>query len=158
MKELIESLASPNTALSEEQLREVRTQLVQYRLDADMLARFRSNLKKLEGTHSFHNFTSSKTVQISNDSQVKRFMMDISCEEPFLHTCEDGTTVEWIKVSLLGQSFLLNQIRKMIGLVVDATRGAVPESMFEQCFDSKNKVCQVHFTSGAAVLILLFLG
>eukprot|EP00603_Paraphysomonas_imperforata_P006186 CAMPEP_0114437220 /NCGR_PEP_ID=MMETSP0103-20121206/13889_1 /TAXON_ID=37642 ORGANISM="Paraphysomonas imperforata, Strain PA2" /NCGR_SAMPLE_ID=MMETSP0103 /ASSEMBLY_ACC=CAM_ASM_000201 /LENGTH=195 /DNA_ID=CAMNT_0001607581 /DNA_START=327 /DNA_END=914 /DNA_ORIENTATION=- len=66
--------------------------------------------------------------------------MDISCDEPFLHVCEDGTSVEWIKVSLLGQSFLLNQIRKMIGLVVDVTRGAVPEAMFEQCYDAKNKV------------------
>ena len=97
-------------ALNASQLRTARAQLSAYRLDSETLARFRTNLKRLEGTHSFHNFTSSKTVQISNDSQVKRFMMDISCNDPFEHTCEDGTRVEWIKVSLLGQSFLLNQV------------------------------------------------
>lgn len=38
--------------------------------------------------------------------------MDISCEDAFLSTCEDGTQVEWVKVSLLGQSFLLNQVSR----------------------------------------------
>lgn len=100
--------------LDSTQLRASRSQLVSYRLDAKTLTRFRTNLKHLEGTHSFHNFTSSKTVQVSNDSQVKRFMMEITCDDPFLHTCEDGTQVEWIKVSLLGQSFLLNQVSTLV--------------------------------------------
>lgn len=138
------ALGTQEENLTDDQLREARKHLSSYRLDTDTLARFRENLKQLEGTHSFHNFTSSKTVQISNDSQVKRFIMDVTCEEPFVSApCADGgTAVEWIKVSLLGQSFLLNQIRKMLGLVVDVTRGAVPVSMFGHCFDSKNKVCR----------------
>jgi tRNA pseudouridine(38-40) synthase len=114
----MQALGGSEAPLSESQLRAARGQLASYRLDADTLERFRANLKRLEGTHSFHNFTSSKTVQISNDSQVKRFMMDISCNEPFLHTCTDGTEVEWIKVSLLGQSFLLNQVHEFIDVHV----------------------------------------
>lgn len=54
--------------LSESQLRAARSLLVSHRIDEGALERFRANLKKLEGTHSFHNFTSSKTVQVFNVS------------------------------------------------------------------------------------------
>ena len=87
-----------------------RNQLKSYRIDRDKFDNFRRNLLQFEGTHSFHNFTSSKTVQVSNESQIKRFMMDITCDEPFLRTNSDGSQLEWVKISLLGQSFLLNQV------------------------------------------------
>lgn len=133
-----EKVLKDNESVSD--LSSAREKLASYRLDCKTLERFRETLRRFEGTHSFHNFTASKTVSSSSDSQVKRYIMSISCDEPFLHTCNDDVEMEWIKVTIVGQSFLLNQIRKMIGLAVDVTREAVDTSMFETAFSLDSKV------------------
>lgn len=42
--------------------------------------------------------------------------------------------MEFVRFTIEGQSFLLNQIRHMVGLVVDFARHAVPRSVFAQIF------------------------
>jgi tRNA pseudouridine38-40 synthase len=101
---------------------------------------FRETLRKFEGTHSFHNFTSGKT---STDANASRYILSFSCSEPFLSQgsraaaaaadSDNGESdsegkvevTEWVLLSVLGQSFLLNQIRKMVSMAVEVVRRSV---------------------------------
>uniref|UniRef100_A0A8C9P6H8 Pseudouridine synthase 1 n=1 Tax=Spermophilus dauricus TaxID=99837 RepID=A0A8C9P6H8_SPEDA len=77
-----------------------------------------------KGTHSFHNFTSQKGPR---EPSARRYILDMYCEEPFLR---EGLEFAVIKVK--GQSFMMHQIRKMVGLVVAIVKGYAPESVLER--------------------------
>lgn len=51
---------------------------------------------------NFHNYTLFKPY---NDKSVKRYMIDITVDEPEVY----GNT-EWISIKIHGQSFMLHQI------------------------------------------------
>jgi hypothetical protein len=56
---------------------------------------------------------------------------------------DDTTTkttyqMEWIPVNIVGQSFLLNQIRKMIWLAIEIARGALPDTTLKEALQRKN--------------------
>lgn len=46
----------------------------------------------------------------------------------------------WVRIVILGQSFMLNQIRKMIGLVVAVMRGAAPDNALKLALDVRRSV------------------
>ena len=46
---------------------------------------------------------------------------------------------EWVLISVLGQSFLLNQIRKMLGLAIEVVNGTATDDNLASSF-SKAKV------------------
>lgn len=46
----------------------------------------------------------------------------------------DGHGMEYVRFTLDGQSFLYNQIRHMVGLAADVTRGAAPPNMMDVAF------------------------
>jgi tRNA pseudouridine38-40 synthase len=77
-------------------------------------------LAQYEGTHNFHNYT----VRVKACApQAKRFMLSFKCE---------GVTEikgqRWVRMVVVGQSFMLHQIRKMIGMAVAVFRDMAPES------------------------------
>ena len=76
-------------------------------------------MKFYEGTKKYHNFTSNKHPTDANSS---RYILSFTCGEPFVDL---GSDSEWILLSVVGQSFLLNQIRKMIGLACEVACGSV---------------------------------
>eukprot|EP00762_Andalucia_godoyi_P008481 ANDGO_05776.mRNA.1 tRNA pseudouridine(27/28) synthase len=78
------------------------------------------------GTKLSHNFTVKKS---SSDASAKRHMKAIRVIPP---TIIDG--MECVEVLVHGNSFMLHQIRKMIGLVIAVTRGILPEEIFEFVF------------------------
>ena len=88
-------------------------------------ARLRALLRKFEGTHSFHNFTDGKLT--SADMTAHRYMLSFSTGAPLEI---EGTW--YVPLLFCGQSFLLHQIRKMVGLTVASYRGDVPEEAIEQ--------------------------
>ncbi|CAI9572068.1 unnamed protein product [Staurois parvus] len=70
-----------------------------------------------KGTRNFHNFTNSK---LATDKSAHRHIMDICCSEPFVHH-----GVEFTRILVKGNSFMLHQIRKMVCLVIAVARGMV---------------------------------
>ncbi|KAH7523450.1 hypothetical protein FEM48_Zijuj06G0012300 [Ziziphus jujuba var. spinosa] len=86
--------------------------------------RFNRILKCYEGTHNFHNFTTRTKAE---DPAARRFI--ISFEANKVVTVEG---IEFVKCEVVGQSFMLHQIRKMIGLAVAIMRHCAPESLLEK--------------------------
>uniref|UniRef100_A0A452I5M5 Pseudouridylate synthase 1 homolog n=1 Tax=Gopherus agassizii TaxID=38772 RepID=A0A452I5M5_9SAUR len=95
-----------------------------YRLSKETLERVNKLLACYRGTHNFHNFTSQKGPK---DPSAKRYIMEMDCEEPFVR---EG--MEFVVIKVKGQSFMMHQIRKMIGLVIAVVKGYAPESIMER--------------------------
>jgi tRNA pseudouridine38-40 synthase len=102
-----------------------------YRISAERLNKARQLFNKYKGTHSFHNFT--KKGKKGKENSPIRFISNITVGDPYVS--QDG--IEHLTIVLEGQSFVLNQIRKMIGFVVAITRGHIPEQEFDRIFMKK---------------------
>lgn len=98
-----------------------------YRLDDATLARVNDILKLFEGTKNFHNFTSRKKFE---DPSARRFIISFHCEPPFM--VDD---VEFCTIIVKGQSFMMHQIRKMIGLTIAVIRGFTTIDTIEKSFE-----------------------
>ena len=94
-----------------------------FRIKAPQIERVNSILKLMCGTHNFHNYTSGKNP---NEASAKRYIIEFSAGKPFV---ENGH--EFIAISVKGQSFMLHQIRKMIGLCMAICRGFCDEKVIE---------------------------
>ena len=77
-------------------------------------------LKAYQGTHCFANFTDGLD---STNPSSNRYMLNLSVSQPFL---PPQSGVYYITVEVLGQSFLLHQIRKMVGMAVAVYLGVAP--------------------------------
>jgi tRNA pseudouridine38-40 synthase len=100
---------------------------VAYRITSDVLSKIQSLLDQYHGTHNFHNFTSGKK---HDEPSAKRFIMSFSIGSPFVYK-----NIEFVSLSVEGQSFMLHQIRKMIGLVIGIVRGYLDENTIQQSFN-----------------------
>ena len=121
--------------VTEEVLEKARNQLVGYRTTPDQIQSLKDALKLFEGTHSFHNYTRRLN---SSDPSASRYIMKFVPLDPIVvprkSNVQESKTedAEWIPVQVTGQSFLLNQIRKMISAAVDLARGAVSKEQIEK--------------------------
>ncbi|XP_053443312.1 pseudouridylate synthase 1 homolog isoform X3 [Nycticebus coucang] len=95
-----------------------------YRLSPETLQRVNRLLACYKGTHNFHNFTSQKGPR---EPSAQRYILEMFCEEPF-----EREGLEFAVIKVKGQSFMMHQIRKMVGLVVAIVKGYAPESVLER--------------------------
>eukprot|EP00066_Takifugu_rubripes_P029250 XP_011618516.1 PREDICTED: tRNA pseudouridine synthase A, mitochondrial isoform X2 [Takifugu rubripes] len=95
-----------------------------FRLQPETLQRVNHLFAHYKGTHNFHNFTSQKAP---NDPSARRYITHMLCGEPFIR----GDT-EFAVITVRGQSFMLHQIRKMIGLVIAVIKGYAGEEVMER--------------------------
>ncbi|RMC05872.1 hypothetical protein DUI87_17415 [Hirundo rustica rustica] len=102
-----------------------------YRLDRETLERVNKLLACYKGTHNFHNFTSQKGPR---DPSAKRYIMEMYCGEPFVRE-----NVEFAVIQVKGQSFMMHQIRKMIGLVIAIVKGYAAESIMERSWGEEKR-------------------
>lgn len=100
-----------------------------YRIDPARIVELNTILKGFEGTRNFHNFTSQKDFV---DPSSKRFIIQFECQQPFIMS-----GVEFCVMTVKGQSFMLHQIRKMIGLSLAIFRGLTPITTLERAFTSE---------------------
>ncbi|XP_054612331.1 tRNA pseudouridine synthase A [Dunckerocampus dactyliophorus] len=95
-----------------------------FRLDPETLRRVNLLFARYKGTHNFHNFTSQKAP---SDPSARRYIMDMSCGEPFVLS-----DAEFAIIKVQGQSFMMHQIRKMIGLVIAVIKGYAQDDVMER--------------------------
>ncbi|XP_070706683.1 pseudouridylate synthase 1 homolog isoform X2 [Pempheris klunzingeri] len=95
-----------------------------FRLEPETLQRVNRLFALYKGTHNFHNFTSQKAP---SDPSARRYITEMLCGEPFL--CNN---TEFAVITVRGQSFMLHQIRKMIGLVIAVVKGYTTEAVIER--------------------------
>lgn len=90
-----------------------------YRITPARLARLQSALNAYLGTHSFHNYTIQKR---HGDPSAKRVIRSfVANPDPVLR---DGA--EWLSLKVHGQSFMMHQIRKMVGMAALVVRCGCP--------------------------------
>ncbi|XP_062867523.1 tRNA pseudouridine synthase A [Trichomycterus rosablanca] len=95
-----------------------------FRLCAETLQKVNKLFDLYKGTHNFHNFTSQKGPR---DPSAKRYITHMSCGEPFIRQGAEFTVI-----TVRGQSFMMHQIRKMIGLVIAVVKGYAQEEVIER--------------------------
>ncbi|KAF8464082.1 pseudouridine synthase [Kalaharituber pfeilii] len=114
----------PTKKLPEDLLKRIHALHLQHkrlwRLPVARLARIRDLLSAYTGTHNFHNYTIQKS---GTDASAKRHIKTFTSSEPFL-----VNGVEYLSLKVHGQSFMMHQIRKMVGLMLLCVRcGAPPD-------------------------------
>ncbi|XP_061657217.1 tRNA pseudouridine synthase A [Syngnathoides biaculeatus] len=100
-----------------------------FRLDPETLQRVNLLFARYKGTHNFHNFTSQKA---SKDPSARRYITEMSCGEPFV--LSDN---EFAVIKVRGQSFMMHQIRKMIGLVIAVVKGYAEENVIDRSWEQE---------------------
>jgi len=97
-----------------------------YRITPEVLKEVNDVLKMYLGTHNFHNFTSGKKFI---DPSAKRYIMSMECGRVFVKD-----NYEFAVITVKGQSFMLHQIRKMIGLAIAVVRGIATKATIDKCW------------------------
>ncbi len=86
-----------------------------HRISLTRVQRIQSALSKFVGTHNYHNYTIQKTYRDpSAKRHIKSFVVN---EKPILITGDGGEQTEWLSMKVHGQSFMMHQIRKMVGMI-----------------------------------------
>uniref|UniRef100_A0A803LK67 Pseudouridine synthase I TruA alpha/beta domain-containing protein n=2 Tax=Chenopodium quinoa TaxID=63459 RepID=A0A803LK67_CHEQI len=114
----------------EEEVREEKKS--EFKYGEEERKRFNRILEYYEGTHNFHNFTTRIKPE---DPSAKRYIVSFEANTT---VTIDG--IEFVKCEVIGQSFMLHQIRKLIGMAVSVMRGFVPESIFDRAFDQDFRI------------------
>jgi tRNA pseudouridine38-40 synthase len=118
--------------LSADEVAKLQAQLAGVRATSQQLTTLKEALKAYEGTHSFHNFT--KGVKPS-EARAKRYIVSFQVEDPVVINGE-----EWIPTQVLGQSFLLHQIRKMVCMAIEVTRGVATAETVNRAFENDDAI------------------
>lgn len=101
-----------------------------YRATPEALQGLQQACKMFEGTHKFHNYTTGKTPL---DASSSRYIMSFDTSAPVV---SEKTGVEWVLCTIIGQSFLLNQIRRMVGMCCEVASGATPAETLTRTLSS----------------------
>ena len=123
----------PSDPLTPEEIATLKPQLKDIRVTPEQLSRLKDALRIYEGTHSFHNFT--KGVK-PDEARATRFVVSFNVEDPIVF--ENG--VEWIPTQVLGQSFLLHQIRKMVCMAIEVGRGVAKAETIRRAFEKDDAI------------------
>ncbi|KAF7806515.1 tRNA pseudouridine synthase A, mitochondrial isoform X1 [Senna tora] len=94
--------------------------------------RFNRILNYYVGTHNFHNFTTRTKAE---DPAARRFIISFNA-----NTIVTVEGMEFVKCEVVGQSFMLHQIRKMMGLAVAIMRNCAPESLIDKALQTDVRI------------------
>lgn len=98
-----------------------------YRISPERQQRVQEALNKYLGTRKFHNYTVQKKF---TDRSAQRFIKSFKvAEKPIII---NGT--EWLSLKVHGQSFMMHQIRKMVGMAALTVRCGTDPSIIDQSF------------------------
>ncbi|KAI0122036.1 pseudouridine synthase [Daldinia grandis] len=98
-----------------------------YRVTPERLSQLQEALDRYLGTKNFHNYTIQKR---HSDPSAKRTIKSfIVNTEPV-----QINDTQWLSLKVHGQSFMMHQIRKMVGMAVLVTRCATPLSRIDESY------------------------
>lgn len=101
-----------------------QTEMKDYRISSDRLQRANDILRIYLGHTNFHNYTEKK---LHFDPTSKRHIRAIQCCHPFI---DHG--VEFTRIEITGSSFMLHQIRRMVGFSLAVIRGIVEDELLRR--------------------------
>ncbi|KAI8088638.1 pseudouridine synthase [Halteromyces radiatus] len=101
----------------------------QFRISKARLDQFKQVMTRFIGTHKFHNYTIKHD---DSEMYVKRHIKSIIVDDPQV---VNDNQMEWIRIHLHGQSFMLHQIRKMISMAILTLRTETPLSIIDRTFE-----------------------
>ncbi|VDN59177.1 unnamed protein product [Dracunculus medinensis] len=105
-----------------------------FRITDETINEISSVLQIFVGTHNFFNYTSKKQY---DEKSCCRFIHSFKCGPKRLFRDEiRNEDVEFITIFIKGQSFMLHQIRKMIGMVIAVCRGFAYKSDIQKSFEN----------------------
>ncbi|GAP87690.1 putative tRNA pseudouridine38-40 synthase [Rosellinia necatrix] len=100
-----------------------------YRVTPDRLDQLQESLDKYVGTKNYHNYTIQKAHgDPSSKRTIKSFVVN---REPI-----QINDTQWLSLKVHGQSFMMHQIRKMVGMAVLVARCGTPWSRFEESYSA----------------------
>ncbi|RZF40218.1 hypothetical protein LSTR_LSTR011992 [Laodelphax striatellus] len=105
---------------------DVAAPTIDYRISKETLDKVNDIIGQFKGTHNFHNFTKP------TDPSAIRYMLSLHCSEPRV---TDG--MEFTTIYVRGQSFMLHQIRKMVGLAIAIARGLASIDTIKKAYDAE---------------------
>ncbi|KAI1413646.1 pseudouridine synthase [Hypoxylon sp. FL1857] len=100
-----------------------------YRVTPERISQLQEALDQYKGTNNFHNYTVQKT---HSDPSAKRTIRSFVVNpEPI-----QINDTQWLSLKVHGQSFMMHQIRKMVGMAVLVTRCGTPISRIKESYGS----------------------
>lgn len=100
-----------------------------FRVSSELLDKMRALTTPFIGKHFFHNFT---TLAPPGDLDSRRNIHTITIDDPFVRS-----GLEWVKINLHGQSFIMHQIRKMTAALVLCARTDTPGTVLRALMDRR---------------------
>ncbi|KAI1421677.1 pseudouridine synthase [Xylaria sp. FL1777] len=115
----------------EKALKEVKAAYVaakrRYRVTPDRLEQLQEALNNYVGTKNYHNYTVHMSHKDpASKRTIKSFVVN---KEPI-----QINDTQWLSLKVHGQSFMMHQIRKMVGMAVLTVRCATPWSRFQESY------------------------
>lgn len=104
------------------------TPMKDFRVSAEKLKQVYDILQIYKGVKNYHNFTINRDFFEKN---CYRYMQQLDIGEPFMRN-----DIELLTIRIKGASFMMHQIRKMIGLLLAVIREVVEPSVFHRVFTS----------------------
>jgi tRNA pseudouridine38-40 synthase len=120
--------------LSDDEIRMMQKKLVSARVSPEHTDHLKQALQNYVGTHSFHNLSRGVAYK---EARAMRYILSFEVEDPIVL---DDSGMQWIPTQVLGQSFLMHQIRKMICLAIDVARGALPQPYMSRVLNTSEMI------------------
>ena len=114
-----------------------------YKIPSTVLENVRTFMQNYVGTKNYFNYTSNKQ---HSDPSCFRYLRSINVSEPFIMN-----EIEWIRISIHGDSFIYHQIRKIVGMTIAVMRNVTPKDHLEKSF-AKDR-CDVPLAPGVGLVL-----
>ncbi|KAI1769895.1 pseudouridine synthase [Hypoxylon cercidicola] len=100
-----------------------------YRVTPERLSQLQQALDRYVGTRNYHNYTIQKSH--SDPSARRTIRSFVANPEPV-----QINDTQWLSLKVHGQSFMMHQIRKMVGMAVLVARCGTPFSRIDESYSS----------------------
>jgi tRNA pseudouridine38-40 synthase len=115
-----------------------------YRISPERQARVQAALDNYLGTHRYHNYTVHKKY---NDKSAQRYIKSFKvAPKPIIIN-----DTEWLSLKVHGQSFMMHQIRKMVGMAALTVRCGTDPEIMDKSFG--NEVVRIPKAPGLGLLL-----